>query len=134
MGKRSSYLQLSVGFIARTHVRNVGSVIQNRDTTTETSILVASKTITQLESDHPQRRRSRHQCQLWGLGGNAPEWSAALSERQDLCQTAERRNAIFCCGIAQQAVHPDELRRPVIPTTILMLSDCQPAPERQTEH
>lgn len=119
-GKAQWIPAISVGFIARSQVRNVGGVIQNKDTTNGDIYLVASKTITQTGVPIILSGGVRGtNAQLWGLGGNAPDWSAqAFGAAGFVVKLPKKVTAIFAAEIAQQPRHPDQLPAAVIPTTI----------------
>ena len=111
---------ISVGFVARTQVHNVGAAIQNKDTTNGDIYLVVSKTITQtglpiILSGGVRGTNS----ELWGMGGNASEWSArAFGAAGFVLKLPKGASAIFGVEMAEQPTHPDQLPNAVIPTTI----------------
>jgi hypothetical protein len=131
LGKTKWVPALSVGFIARTNVKNVGGAIENKDTTNGDVYLVASKTITQTGVPIIISGGVRGtNAQLWGLGGNASEWSArAFGAAGFLVKLPRGANAIFAAEISQQPTHPDQLPTAIIPTTITYAVRLSPAPE-----
>ena len=124
---------ISIGFVARTQVHNVGGVIQNKDTTNGDIYLVASKTITQSGVPIILSGGVRGtNAQLWGLGGNAPGWSAeAFGAAAFVVKLPKGASAIFAAEIAQQPRHPDQLPGAVIPTTITYAVRLAPIPEHK---
>ena len=130
-GKTKWVPALSVGFVARTNVQNVGGVIQNKSTTNGDIYFVASKTITQTGVPIILSGGVRGtNAQLWGLGGNAAEWSARAFEAAGfVVKLPKGANAIFAAEIAQQPTHPDQLPTAIIPTTITYAVRLSPAPE-----
>lgn len=130
-GKTKWVPALSVGFIARSQVRNVGGAIQNKDTTNGDIYFVASKTITQTGIPIILSGGVRGtNAQLWGLGGNAPEWNArAFGAAGFVVKLPGNSTAIFAAEIAQQPTHPDQLPTAVIPTTITYAVRLSPVPE-----
>jgi hypothetical protein len=122
---------LSIGFVARGQVRNVGGAIQNKDTINGDIYLVASKTITQTGLPIILSGGVRGtNAQLWGLGGNAPNWSArAFGAVGFVVKLPNKATAIFAAEIAQQPTHPDQLPTAVIPTTITYAVRLAPIPE-----
>jgi hypothetical protein len=130
-GKTAWIPALSVGFIARSQVRNVGGAIQGKDTTNGDIYFVASKTITQTGVPIILSGGVRGtNAQLWGLGGNAPEWSAqAFGAAGFVVKLPKKASAIFAMELAQQPPHPDQLPNAVIPTTITYAVRLSPAPE-----
>ena len=133
-GKTKWVPAISVGFIARSQVRNVGGVIQDKDTTNGDIYLVASKTITQTGVPIILSGGVRGtNAELWGMGGNATEWSAAGIRYRRICSQASKKaaTAIFAAEIAQQPRHPDQLPNAVIPTTITYAVRLTPIPEHK---
>jgi hypothetical protein len=130
-GKTKWVPAISVGFIARSQVRNVGGVIQDKDTTNGDIYLVASKTITQTGVPVILSGGVRGtNAQLWGLGGNAPEWSAeAFGAAGFVVKLPKKASAILAVELAQQPRHPDQLPTAVIPTTVTYAVRLSPAPE-----
>jgi hypothetical protein len=95
-GKTQWVPAISVGFIARSQVRNVGGAIQDKDTTNGDVYLVASKTITQTDVPIILSAGVRGtNAQLWGLGGNASEWNAGPSGQQALSSSFLKRPRPF---------------------------------------
>ncbi len=130
-GKTKWVPAISVGFIARSQVRNVGGVIQDKDTTNGDIYLVASKTITQTGVPIILSAGVRGtNAQLWGLGGNATEWNArAFGAAGFVVKLPKKASAILAVELAQQPRHPDQLPTAIIPTTITYAVRLSPAPE-----
>jgi hypothetical protein len=130
-GKTTWVPALSAGFVARSQVRNVGGAIQNRDTVNGDVYLVATKMITQTGVPIILSAGVRGtNAQLWGLGGNAPEWSSrAFGSAGFVVKLPKKATAIFAAEIAQQPRHPDQLPTAVIPTTITYAVRLSPVPE-----
>jgi hypothetical protein len=124
---------ISVGFIARSQVRNVGGVLQNKDTRNGDVYLVASKTITQTGVPIILSAGVRGtNAQLWGLGGNASEWNArAFGAAGFVIKLPKKATAILAAEIAQQPRHPDQLPTAVIPTTVTYAIRLAPIAERK---
>jgi hypothetical protein len=122
---------ISVGFIARSQVRNVGGAIQGKDTTNADLYVVASKTITQTKVPIILSGGVRGtNAQLWGLGGNATEWNArAFGAVGFVIKLPKKATAILAAEVAQQPRHPDQLPTAIIPTTITYAIRLSPAPE-----
>ena len=122
---------ISVGFVVRSQVRNVGGAIQNKDTTNGDFYFVASKMITQtglpiILSGGVRGTNS----ELWGMGGNAAEWSArAFGAAGFVVKLPRKASAIFGVELAQQPAHPDQLPNAVIPTTITYAMRLTPIAE-----
>jgi len=129
-GKAQWVPAISVGFIVRSQVRNVGGVIQDKDTTNGDIYLVASKTITQTGVPIILSGGVRGtNAQLWGLGGNATEWNArAFGAAGFVVKLPKKASAILAVELAQQPRHPDQLPTAVIPTTVTYAVRLSPAP------
>jgi hypothetical protein len=130
-GKTQWVPAISVGFIARSQVRNVGGAILKKDTANADLYLVASKTITQTGVPIILSGGIRGtNAQLWGLGGNAPEWSTqAFGAAGFVIKLPKKATAILAAEIAQQPHHPDQLPTGNIPTTVTYAVRFSPAPE-----
>ncbi len=111
---------MSVGFIARSQVQNVGGAMQKKDTTNGDIYFVASKTITQTHIPIILSGGVRStNSELWGMGGNASEWTArAFGAAGFVVKLPKGASAIFGMELAQQPAHADLLPNAVIPTTI----------------
>jgi hypothetical protein len=122
---------ISIGFISRSQVHNVGGVIQNKDTSNADIYVVASKTITQTGVPIILSGGVRGtNAQLWGLGGNAPKWSAEGFAAAGFVVTLPKKaNVIFAAEVAQQPRQPDQLSGAVIPTTITYAARLTPIAE-----
>jgi hypothetical protein len=129
-GKEQWVPAISVGFIARSQVHNVGGAIQNKDTTNGDIYLVASKTIAQTGVPIILSAGVRGtNAQLWGLGGNAPDWSTqAFGAVGFVIKLPKKASAILAAEIAQQPHHPDQLAFASIPTTVTYAVRLSPAP------
>lgn len=130
-GKTSWVPALSVGFIARSQVRNVGGALQSKDTANGDIYVVGSKTITQTKLPIILSAGVRGtNAQLWGLGGNAPEWTArAFGAAGLVVKLPGKATAILAAEVSQQPRRPDQLPGAVIPTTITYAVRLAPAPE-----
>jgi hypothetical protein len=104
-GKTKWIPSLSAGFVLRSEVRNVGGVIQSKDTINGDVYLVAIKTITQTPLPIILSGGVRGtNAQLWGLGGNAPNWSArAFGAAGFVVKLPKKATAIFAAEIAAAA-------------------------------
>jgi hypothetical protein len=109
----------------------VGGAIQNKDTINGDIYLVASKTITQTGVPIILSAGVRGtNGQLWGLGGNASEWSArAFGGVGFVVKLPKKATTILAVEIAPQPAHPDQLPTAVIPTTITYAVRLAPVPE-----
>jgi hypothetical protein len=112
---------LSVGFVARSGVRNVGGVIQNQNTTNADFYVVATKTVTTL------RRLplvfnfgfKGTNASLLGLTGNAPAYQGRLFGAAAFAFRGPRRSTILLGSeLLQQPRRVQGLPGIVVPTTI----------------
>jgi hypothetical protein len=111
----------SVGFVARSGVRNVGGVIQNQNTTNADFYVVATKTVTTL------RRLplvfnfgfKGTNASLLGLAGNAPAYQGRLFGAAAFSFRGPRRSTILLGSeLLQQPRRVQGLPGIVVPTTI----------------
>jgi len=114
--------QVSTGFMLRTQVRNVGGVMQKKDTTNADIYLVGTKSITQLKpmtlilSAGVQGTNA----ELIGLGGNASGWSpVGFGSAAALFPGPAHSAIVLGAEIAQQPRHPDQLPNAVIRTAFV---------------
>ena len=77
--RRGGLPALSVGFVARTQVRNVGGVLQGHDTHNQDFYVVATKTITALCALVFNAGVKATNASLLGIAGNAPGYPPAGS-------------------------------------------------------
>lgn len=125
---------ISVGFVARSEVHNVGGAMLNKDTNNGDIYLVATKTVT----------RVRHlpivlnggyrgtNAELWGLGGNASQFTGrAFGALAFVFKMPAHGSFILGSEIAQQPRHPAGLPEAVVPTTFTYAVRYVPLPERK---
>lgn len=137
---------VSVGFIARTDVRNVGDYLTWNDTKNggmhnEDVYLVASKTVTQFSKKVPIVLNAGVRgtnAELWGMGGNAPDWQAKAFGAVAFAFTGPKRSSIVLGSEASmQPHHPygytsfsDKGGLPLnIPTTLTYCTRIVPVPK-----
>jgi hypothetical protein len=131
-GKNNWVPSLSVGFIARTNVCNVGGAMQKKDTNNGDIYVVATKLIPQIKPlplivNFGVRGTN---AELWGMGGNAPDWQAKVFGAAGVVvKLPKKASVIFGAEVAQQPKHPDQLPNAVIPTTLTYCFRLSPAPE-----
>jgi len=131
-GKRPWVPQVSAGFMLRTQVRNVGGVLQNKDTTNADIYIVATKTITQLKpmSIILNGGIQGTNAELIGLGGNASQWGPVGFGSVGFVFAGPDRSAIiFAATAAQQPRHPDQLPTAVIRTAFVYAIRVVPSPK-----
>jgi hypothetical protein len=121
---------LSIGFVARTQVQNVGGVIQNKETSNADYYAVATKTITQI----------RHlplvfnfgfketNASLLGLAGNATGYQGRLFGAAAFALKGPGRSTILLASeVMQQPQSIQGLPGAVVPTTITYAVRIVPA-------
>lgn len=123
---------ISVGFMLRSQVENVGGAMEDKDTTNGDIYLVATKTITQtkkLPLILTAGVRGTN-AELWGMGGNASEWTARVfGSAGFVVKLPKKVSAVFAAEIAQQPTHPADLPTAVIPTTLTYCMRLTPIAE-----
>jgi hypothetical protein len=121
---------ISVGFMARENVRNVGNLkfapgggISATDSGKSNGdiYMVGSKQISQIKLIPVNVTAGVRgtNAQLWGMGGNAPDWQARGFGSVALPFKLPRGNSIiFASEVAQQPHHPINFSNLNIPTTL----------------
>jgi hypothetical protein len=128
--RRSWRPALSLGFVARTQVKNVGGVIQGKETNNQDFYAVATKTITQI----------RHlplvfnvgfketNASLLGLAGNAPGYQGRVFGAAAFALKGPGRSTILLGSeVMQQPRNIQGLPDAVVPTTITYAVRIVPA-------
>ena len=130
-GKNKAIPAISIGFMARSQVRNVGGVIQNKDTANGDVYVVATKIIPNKVLPIILNGGVRGtNAELWGMGGNAPDWEArAFGAAGFVVKLPKKASVVFASEVAQQPKHPDQLPTGIIPTTLTYCFRLSPAPE-----
>jgi hypothetical protein len=112
---------LSVGFVARTQVQNVGGVLQNKSTNNADFYLAATKTITQIRG-LPVILSGGYKvtnASLLGLAGNAPAYKGrAFGAAAFALRGPKSSTLIVGSEVLQQPREVEGLPGAVIPTTI----------------
>jgi len=146
--KNAAIPAISVGFIARTGVRNVGDYLNYNNTTNNGKkngdiYIVASKVVTQVSKKMPLVLNAGVRgtnAELWGMGGNAPNWQARPFGAVAFVLTGPRRSTIiFGSEAAMQPHHPlgftsltDIGKLPLnIPTTLTYCTRIAPSPKHK---
>jgi hypothetical protein len=131
-GKKPWVPAISVGFMARTNIDNVGAVMQNKNMTDGDIYIVATKLITQSKAlpiilNGGIRGTN---AELWGMGGNTPDWTArAFGAVGFVVKLPKKASMILGAEVAQQPKHPSMLPTAVIPTTFTYCMRLTPVPE-----
>lgn len=120
--KKQAWLPaVSLGFIARTQVHNVGGAIMNQDTANGDIYMVASKTITQTKPIPIVLSGGVRgtNAELWGMAGNAPNWQArGFGAVAFVFKGPKSSTIILGSEVSQQPLHPQYLPGANIPTTL----------------
>jgi hypothetical protein len=139
---------ISVGFIARTGVRNVGNYLtynngSNNGMNNGDIYVVATKVVTQAIKKVPLVLNAGLRgtdAELWGMGGNAPNWQARPFGALAFVFTGPNRSTIiFGAEAATQPHHPlyftsltDKGGLPLnIPTTLTYCTRIVPSPKHK---
>lgn len=132
-GKHNWIPAISVGFLARTQVHNVGGVITNQNTHNEDGYLVATKTVTEFKLPIMLSGGIRGtNAELWGMAGNATRFQGrAFGAVAFVLKGPAKSSLIFASEVAQQPPHPEHLEAAVIPTTLTYAVRVVPLAERK---
>ncbi len=120
-GRRAWLPALSAGFVVRTQVRNVGGVIQGKDTTNADFYAVATKSVTQIRK-LPLVFNLGYKAtnaSLLGLAGNAPSYKGRLfGAAAFVVKGPARSTLVLGSEFLQEPRGLEGLPGAVIPTTI----------------
>jgi hypothetical protein len=112
---------LSMGFVARTQVQNVGGVILNKETNNADFYAVATKTVTQIRKLPLVFNLGfkATNASLLGLAGNAPAYQGRLFGAAAFALKGPGRSTILLGSeVLQQPRRIQDLPTAVVPTTI----------------
>jgi hypothetical protein len=121
---------LSVGFVVRSQVHNVGGVINSANTTNEDFYLVTTKTVTKVRKLPMvfSFGAKATNASLLGLAGNAPDYSGRLFGAAAFGFKGPARSTVFLAAEAlQEPRHVEGLPLAVIPTTLTYAVRIVPA-------
>jgi hypothetical protein len=128
--RRGGLPAVSVGFVARTGVRNVGGVIQGHDTNNQDFYVVATKTVTQIRK-LPLVFNAGFKvtnASLLGLAGNAPGYYGRAFGAAGFAFKGPGRSTILLGSeVLQEPRRLEGLPGAVIPTTITYAVRIVPA-------
>ena len=119
--RRGGLPALSVGFVARTEVRNVGGVIQGHDTNNQDFYVVATKTVTQIRKLPLvfSAGFKATNASLLGLAGNAPGYYGRAFGAAGFAFKGPGRSTILLGSeVLQEPRRIEGLPGAAIPTTI----------------
>lgn len=122
---------VATGFMVRSQVQNVGGALTHKSTTNGDVYLALTKTITQLKPMPILLTGGVRgtNSELWGLGGNAPNWGAyAFGNAAFIFQGPVHSTVILGVEVAQQPHHPDQLPTGNIRTTMVYALRVLPSP------
>jgi len=120
-GKKAWAPAISIGFIVRSQVHDVGAAILNKSVTNGDVYIVATKTITQAKPVPIILSGGIRgtNAELWGMGGNTPNFGErAFGAIGFVFRGPAHTSFIVASEFSQQPRHPDELPNAIIPTTI----------------
>jgi hypothetical protein len=124
----------SVGGMGRWGVQNVGGALFQKKTSNGDVYGVGSKTIlpnSKLPVILTGGVRGTN-AQLWGMGGNAPNWKAcAFGSAAFVVKLPNKATMVFASEVAQQPKHPEGFPNLNIPTTLTYAVRLLPAPEHK---
>jgi hypothetical protein len=123
--------QVAAGFLVRSQVNNVGGKLTRKETTNGDIYLVGTKTITQLKPMPVLISAGVRgtNAELWGLGGNAPDWGAQAFGNLAFVFAGPLHSTVILAGeVARQPRHPDQLPAAVIRTTMAYAVRVLPSP------
>jgi len=133
-GKHNWIPALSVGGMGRWGIENVGGALVHKKTSNGDVYGVGSKTIlpnSKLPVILTGGVRGTN-AQLWGMGGNAPEWKArAFGSAAFVVKLPNKATMVFASEVAQQPKHPEHFPNLNIPTTLTYAVRLLPAPEHK---
>jgi Protein of unknown function (DUF3034) len=113
---------LSVGFVVRSQVQNVGGVIQGKSTTNADFYVLATKTVTNISRKLPlvfNLGLKATNASLLGLAGNAPAYQGRLFGAAAFAFRGPRRSTILLGSeLLQEPRSVQGLPGIVVPTTI----------------
>jgi len=132
--KKSWAPAISIGFMVRSQVHNVGGALTGKDTRNGDIYVVASKTVTRWKR-LPVVLNGGYRgtnAELWGLGGNADRFTGrAFGAVAFVLKGPAHGSVILGAEVAQQPRHPADLPAAVIPTTLTYAVRYVPIPERK---
>ena len=136
--KNKAVPAVSVGFIARSGVRNVGDYVGYDNTKNDGKsngdiYAVATKVVTQVSKKVPIVLNAGVRgtnAELWGMGGNAPDWQARPYGAVAFVFTGPGKSTIiFGSEAAMQPHHPLNFPTLNIPTTLTYCTRIVPSPK-----
>ncbi|HVP48149.1 MAG TPA: hypothetical protein VMT32_16260 [Bryobacteraceae bacterium] len=133
-GKHDWIPAFSVGGMGRWGIENVGGALVHKKTNNGDVYGVGSKTIlpkSKLPVILSGGVRGTN-AQLWGMGGNAPDWKArAFGSAAFVVKLPNKATMVFASEVAQQPKHPEGFPNLIIPTTLTYAVRLLPAPEHK---
>ncbi len=132
LGKKKYVPAISAGFVARTRIRSVGGVIENRNNSNGDFYLVGTKTVTAVKAlpfllNFGAKSTN---ASLFGLAGNAPAWRTRLFGAAGMVLKGPARNLVVVGSeFAQQSPRIGGLPAAVLPTTITYFARIVPPVE-----
>lgn len=120
-GKTKWVPAISAGFVARTNVKRVGGVINNKSETNGDIYVVATKTVTQVK-DLPLLFNfgvKYTNASIMGVAGNSPDWKPTVfGAVAAVVKGPAKSTLIFGSEVAQQPKFIKGLPGPTVPPTL----------------
>ena len=123
---------ISVGFVARTQVRRVGGVLDDKDTHNEDAYIVATKTITYLKflPILASGGFKATDASVLGIAGNAPDWQGRVFGAVGfVVRGPAKSNVVFGSEVLQEPHHLKGLPGATMPTTLTYFARVTPRSE-----
>lgn len=119
-GKNNAVPAISVGFVARTQVKHVGGVVNNKETNNGDVYVVGTKTITAIKKLPilVNLGVKATNASVFGLAGNSPKWEARAFGAAAVVVAAGKGAVVLGSEFAQQPKRTDGLPNASIPTTL----------------
>lgn len=118
-GKNNAVPAISVGFVARTQVKHVAGVINNKSTNNGDVYVVGTKTITQTKLPILISLGVKGtNASVFGIAGNSPKWEARAFGAVALVVPAGKGAFAVGSEFAQQPKRTEGLPNASIPTTL----------------
>jgi hypothetical protein len=125
---------ISAGFLVRTQVKNVGGVLNSKDTTNADLYLVATKTVTQIKPIPIVLSAGVRgtNASLFGLGGNAPDFVArSFGAVAFVFKGPAKSTLILGSEVSQQPRRIEGLPLADVPTTLTYAARIVPLAKKK---
>lgn len=119
-GKNNAVPAISIGFVARTQVKHVGGVLNNKETNNGDVYVVGTKTITAIKKLPilVNLGVKATNASVFGLAGNSPKWEGRVFGAAAIVIAAGKGAVVLGSEFAQQPKRTEGLPNASIPTTL----------------